>query len=172
MGNALKPGRAFDPVASGTSTYAARSDHNNQTFTAERTFTETTAAGVYTGSVSLPAGATLVDIIIHGVALWAAGTSATMKVGDATTDNGYYTGINLKATDLLAGEALSFAFAGGKQGADLDDAAAPGSQVRRRYLSTARVISGIVTTVGTGATGVTRMTVIYSAPTASAATKV
>jgi len=38
--------------------------------TAEATFTETAGAGTYTGSVSLPAGATLLDIIINGVALW------------------------------------------------------------------------------------------------------
>jgi hypothetical protein len=36
----------------------------------ERTFTETSGAGTYTGSVSVPAGATIQDIIVNGVALW------------------------------------------------------------------------------------------------------
>lgn len=131
----------------------------------EVTFTED-GAGTYTGSVSVPAGATILDIIVNGVALWAAATSATLKVGDATDDDGYYTGVNLKATDLLAGESLSFALAGGKSGAYIAN-----SQVSPRYSASARVISGIVTSVGAGTTGRTRMTVIFSLPTASAATK-
>ena len=131
-------------------------------FSKEITFTETTGAGTYTGSVSVPAGATLVDVIVHGVALWAATTSATMKVGDAADDDGIFTGIDLKATDLLAGEGISAAgvagSAGGKAGADLAN-----SQWNRRYLATARVVSGIITTVGAaGAAGVTRMTVVYA----------
>lgn len=136
----------------------------------EVTFTETATAGVYTGSVAVPAGATLQDIIVNGVALWDTGTSATLKVGDVADDDGYYTGVNLKATDLLAGESLSFAFAGGKAGAYIAN-----SQVSPRYSATARVVSGIVTTVGTGTAGRTRMTVIWSAPVAAdinAATKV
>jgi hypothetical protein len=131
----------------------------------EVTFTED-GAGTYTGSVTVPAGATLLDIIVNGVALWTAATSATLKVGDATDDDGYYTGVNLKATDLLAGESLSFALAGGKAGAYIAN-----SQVSPRYAATARVISGIVTSVGAGTAGRTRMCVIFTLPTASAAVK-
>lgn len=135
----------------------------------EVTFTETAGAGTYTGSVSVPAGATIHDIYVNGVALWNPATSATLKVGDVANDAGYYTGVDLKATDLLAGESLSFALAGGKAGAYIAN-----SQVSPRYSSTARVISGIVTVVGgSGTTGRTRMTVIYSLPkTITAATKV
>ena len=131
----------------------------------EVTFTET-GAGTYTGSVAVPAGATILDIIVNGVALWTAATSAVMKVGD-TDDDGYYTGIDLKATDLLAGESLSFALAGGKAGAYIAN-----SQVSPRYAAAARTISGIITSVGAGTAGRTRMVVIYAAPTATAATKV
>ena len=128
--------------------------------TSEVTFTETAGAGTYTGSVPIPAGATIHDIVVNGVALWTAGTSATMKVGDAATDNGYFTGVNLKATDLLAGESISFDQAGGKAGSYIAN-----NQVSPRYSATARVISGIVVTVGTGGTaGRTRMTVVYSLP--------
>jgi hypothetical protein len=136
---------------------------------AEVTFTETAGAGVYTGSVSIPAGATILDIIVNGVALWNPVTSATLKVGDVADDDGYYTGVNLMATDLLAGESLSFALAGGKAGAFIAN-----SQVSPRYSASARVISGIVTVVGaSGSTGRTRMTVIWSVPGAqTAATKV
>jgi len=118
-----------------------------------------TAAGVFTGAVSVPAGATIHDIVINGVTLWDSATSATGKVGDVTDDDGYYTGVNLKATDLLAGESLSFALAGGKAGAYIAN-----SQVSPRYSATARVISLIVTTVGASTTGSTRMTVIFSLP--------
>lgn len=133
----------------------------------EVTFTETSGAGTYTGSVSIPAGATLHDIYVNGVVLWDNAGAVTMKVGDATDDDGYYTAVNLKATDLLAGESISFALAGGKAGAYIAN-----SQVSPRYSATARVISGIIITASTGGSaGRTRMTVVYSAPTATAATK-
>lgn len=120
-------------------------------------FTEA-GAGTYTGTVTLPAGSTLIDIIVDGIALWAAATSATMKVG-ATDDDGYYTGVNLKATDLLAGESISFALAGGKAGAYIAN-----SQVSPRYFAAATAIKGIVTSEGAGTTGRTRMTVVYATP--------
>lgn len=132
----------------------------------EVTFTETAGAGTYTGAVALPAGATLLDIIINGVALWDNAGAVTMKVGD-TDDDGYYTGIDLKATDLLAGESLSFAQAGGKAGAYIAN-----SQVSPRYSATARTINGIITTASTGGSaGRTRMVVVFVLPTATAAVK-
>ena len=45
----------------------------------ERTFTETTGAGVYTASVNVPAGASLIDVIIQSTALWTATASATPR---------------------------------------------------------------------------------------------
>lgn len=115
------------------------------------------AAGVYTSSITLPAGSHLSNIFVEGVALWNNGTSATLKVGDATVDDGYFTGVNLKATDLLAGESLSFDFAGGKAGSYIAN-----SQVSPRYSATDRVISAIVTTVGTvPTTGSTRLVVLW-----------
>ena len=145
----------------------------------EVTFTET-GAGTYTGSVTVPAGATLLDVIVHAVALWDAATSAVMKVGDVADDDGIFTNVNLKATDLLAGESISTAFPGGKQGADVVQTMTEGVpnttvlfHVLRRYLATARVISGIITSVGAGTAGRTRMTVVYALPSkVIAATKV
>lgn len=133
----------------------------------EVTFTETTGAGTYTGAVSVPAGATILDIIVNAVALWDTTTSATMIVGDGTDPDGYFTGVNLKATDLLAGESISFALAGGKAGAYIAN-----SQVSPRYSASARTITGSITTVGAaGSAGRTRMVVIFAMPTPSAATK-
>lgn len=132
-------------------------------------FTEA-GAGTYTGTVTLPAGSVIVDVIVHAIALWTAGTSATMIVGDAADPNGFFDAVDLKATDLLAAESISFAQTGAKEGADLDDPAA-GAHVRRRYLATARNVTGVVTSVGAGTAGRTLMTVIYTTPVAGAAVK-
>jgi hypothetical protein len=118
-----------------------------------------TTAGAYTASVILPAGSHLLDILVEGVTLWDSGTSATMIVGDAADDDGYYTAVNLKATDLLAGESISFALAGGKAGAYIAN-----SQVSPRYSASARTIAGKVTTVGTSTAGETRASVIWAQP--------
>jgi len=122
-------------------------------------------AGTYSGSVTVPAGATLLDVLVHAVALWAAATSATMIVGDATDDDGIYVGVNLKATDLLAGESLSFAQSGGKAGADN---IGTNTHWGRRYSAVDRVITGKITSVGAGTAGRTRMTVVYTMPLGAA----
>lgn len=152
-------------------------DKRTQIVAVERAFTETTGAGVYTGTVSVPAGATILDIIVNGVALWTATTSATLKVGDAADDDGFFTAVDLKATDLLAGESLSLTAPGGQHGAYVVPGAADDAfQVSARYAAAARLIKGIVTTVGAaGSAGRTRMTVVYSTPRTAdvgAATKV
>jgi hypothetical protein len=130
------------------------------------------AAGVYSASFDVPAGAVLVDVIVHATALWNAGTSATLIVGDATDDDGIFTAVNLKATDLLAGESISInGLAGGKHGADLaldytSVATIGASQVKRRQVgNAARTLSAKVTTVGTaGTTGDTTVTFVYAYP--------
>lgn len=132
--------------------------------TREVTFTETTGAGTYTALFVVPAGATMVELIVTGVTLWAAATSATLKAGFDGSFDTYFTGVDLKATDLLAGEQISLAggtgAAGGKAGTDV-----AASQWNRRYSATARTYKVIVTTVGaSGAAGVTRVTAIFSAP--------
>jgi hypothetical protein len=132
------------------------------------TFTETAGAGTYTGAITLPAGHILHDLIVVGVALWNPATSANMKVGDVADDDGFFTNIDLMATDLLAGEALSFALAGGKAGAYI-----AGAQANARYSATSRIIRGIITTVGGGGTtGRTRLLAVYSVPALTAAGKV
>ena len=132
-------------------------------------FTEA-GAGTYTGAISIPAGSVVVDVIVHAIALWDAATSAAMIIGDATDPNGFFDAVDLKATDLLAGESISFSHPAGKQGADLDTPAAA-AHVRRRYLAAARVVSGVVTSVGAGTAGRTLMTVVYTTPSADAAVK-
>lgn len=134
-----------------------------------RSFTETTGAGTYTASVSVPAGALIHDIKVWSTALWTATTSATMKVGDATDDDGWFVGVNLKATDLLVGEEINFVQTGGKEGAYLSTSTGLRSAA---YSASARTISGSVVTVGAaGSAGRTFMLVSWSLPTATAAAK-
>ena len=132
----------------------------------EVTYTEECAAGTYTGSVTVPGNSWLLDIKIWNDVYWLAGTSATMKVGDAATSDGWYTGIDLKATDIVAGaeaEVIDFNNPGGQEGAYLVTATGERAEM---YAATARVITGLVTTVGTTNTaGRTRMMVIYTDPT-------
>jgi hypothetical protein len=138
----------------------------------EATFTETTGAGTYAADVPLPAGAFLLNIIVQAVALWDTATSATMIVGDAGDPDGYFTGVDLKATDLLAAQSIDFNKTGGKEGAYFAGSA---THVNNRYAAAARVITGSITTVGaSGSAGRTRMLVQYVVPSESnvtAATK-
>ena len=125
-------------------------------------------AGTWNGSFQVPAEAVLIDVIVHGNALWTATTSATLIVGDVADDDGIFTAVNLKATDLLAGESISFADNGGKQGADVD-AVAAGMQVRRRTLQSARSLTCKIITVGPPVTtrpGDTTVVFVYAYPSA------
>jgi|WetSurMetagenome_2_1015567.scaffolds.fasta_scaffold152250_2 hypothetical protein len=138
-------------------------------------------AGVWTASIAVPADAILIDVIVHATALWTATTSATLIVGDTADDDGFFTGVNLKATDLLAGESISFALAGGKMGADVTQndptqasiAAGAIGQANRRKLATTRNLTCKVTTVGTPVTtrpGDTLVVFVYAYPNAMKAT--
>lgn len=127
---------------------------------AEMSFTETAGAGVYTCCVVLPAQAMLHDILVSAIALWNPATSATLKVGDGADDDGYYTAVDMMATDLLAGESISFAFNGGKAGIYIVS-----TRVSPRFSLTARVLTATITVVGgSGSTGRTRVQCLFSIP--------
>lgn len=138
----------------------------------EVTFTETSGSGVYTGSVTVPGGSFLVDVLVHGVAVWDNAGTVDMIVGDVANTDGMLIITSLKAAgDLVAGETLGMGTAldGGETGDDVTS-----SSWKRRYLATERVVSGVITTSSTGgSTGRTRMVVLYTDPTTpAAATKV
>ena len=121
-------------------------------------------AGTHTATFSLPAGAIISNIIVHAVAVWNAGTSATLIVGD-TDDDGFFVGVNMKATDLAAGESISFFREGGKGGAYY---AGTGTHWTNTYAAAARDIVAKLTLVGTTATtGETVIEVHYSLPSAT-----
>ena len=121
------------------------------------------AAGVYSISCIIPAGSYIQDVQVHADTLWNSGTSATLIAGDSDDDNGFYTGVNAKATDLVANEVLSFGHDGGKLGAYITD----DNGVMTQYSSSARTITAQMTTVGVTTAGVTRIVVLWVKPTDS-----
>lgn len=136
------------------------------TVTEELTFTETSGAGTYTGTIALPAGARIIDIGCDGQVLWNSAGACALKVGDGSDDDGFFTSTDLKATDLLAGEINNLEHPGGKAGAYI------ASEQRNLYSATARNVIAVVTQAsGTGTLGRTRVYVTYAVPTAVAATK-
>ena len=167
-GGAFKlAGVAITPTAAELNKAASIAATAYQTVTAEVLFTEAGVAGVYTGTIALPAGSRIIDVGVDGIALWTAGTTAAIIVGDDDDDNGFFTSTNLLATDLLEGEINNIEHPGGKAGAYI------ASEARILYAAAARNVIGVVTTTGTTAeTGITRMYVVYANPTAGAATKV
>lgn len=143
-----------------------------------KTITFTEGAGTTcTGTVVIPAGATLHDIVITSTVLWG-GTSAVLKVGDAEDDDGWFTGVDLKATDLLVGEALRASDAttgwGGKNGVYLVAATGRMGQatatIAGPYYASAGSVIGVVTMGTPSTTGRTFMTVLYSVGSVTAAT--
>ena len=132
-------------------------------------FTQTSAAGTYTGTITVPAGALILDVRVWSTVLWNAGTSSLMDVGDVTDPDGWFTQIDLQATDLLVGEQINFVQTGGKEGAYLS--LTTGKRTAA-YSASARLLSGIIVQTGTGTAGRTFLAAEYVVPTAVAATKV
>jgi hypothetical protein len=138
------------------------------------------AAGVYTFDVLLPAYAVLLDYVIHWEALWTAGTSTTGEVGfyevssgavgDVIDADDIYSAIDMKATDMAAGEQWSFAWAGGQAG-DAMGVVATQDKLVDTVDTIDRFIRFKVTTVGTvGTAGKTYAYAVYALPEMDATT--
>lgn len=130
--------------------------------------TELTGNGTYAITIAVPAGAFIHRIMVAAQALWTAGTSAAMIVGDTADPNGYFDAVDLKATDLLVGEVLdtiSSSSWGGKEGAYLVAATGqrgPAATNFGTYYAAGSDIVFSVTKVGTGTAGRTAVSVTYS----------
>ena len=141
------------------------------------TFTEDATSTTHTGTVTIPAGATLHDIQFTSSVLWGDAQSV-LTIGDAQSANGWFAAVNLAATDLLVGEVLSIKNVdnwGGKQGAYLVAATGVMGQATATrsgvYYTSAGVVTGVVTVTTPSATaGRSFMTVTYSVGTVTAAT--
>ncbi len=116
----------------------------------------------------LPPYCYLYDVALIGVSLWTGTSTIGAIVGDGDDDNGFFTTTNLKATDLLAGEAISVnagtAMAGGLIGAYVANSAwaVGGGTTNARYNVTARTITCLVTAAGTATAGETHFLVTYT----------
>ncbi len=129
-------------------------------------FTENATNDLHRGDIAVPAGATILEVYVHSVVLWTA-TTASLKVGiSGGTTDGFFTAVDLKANDLLAGESISLHSKGGVEGAFFVT-----SEWEKLYDASARVVRCDIA-VGTPATtaGRTRFGVVYVTPTAVAAT--
>ncbi len=133
-------------------------------------FVEDATMTTSTGTVTIPAGATLVDIVVTSSVLWSK-ASARFTCGDAQAATGWFTSTNLNATDLLVGEALRAAGGsaswGGVNGTYLVSATgvfgqATATKAGPFYVTAGSVIGVCTVTPGAGAAGRTTMTVTYS----------
>lgn len=133
-------------------------------------FVEDATSTTSTGTVVIPAGATLVDIVVTSSVLWSK-ASSRFTCGDAQSANGWFTSTNLNATDLLVGEALRAAGGtaswGGVNGTYLVSATgvfgqATATKAGPYYVTAGSVIGVVTVTPGAGTAGRTFMTVTYS----------
>lgn len=136
--------------------------------------TENGAATSYTLTFPIPAGAILHNVRVIPQVLWN-GTSASLKVGDTADDDGYFVGVDLKATDLLVGEVLSAEDGdlwGGKNGAYLVAASGrrgpTSSNFGQYYLAGSNITAIVTPGAADGSAGRTVVEVEYSIPTAVA----
>jgi hypothetical protein len=131
-------------------------------------------AATYRINFPLPGGATLLDVIVEGEALWNSAGAATLDVGDTTDPDGWITALNLKASDLLAGESISLGSTqtrGGNAGAYT--VIGTSTHLQRNYSAAGRTITASVTVAsGVGTLGRTRVTVLYSTGSAVSVTAV
>lgn len=123
------------------------------------------AAGVYTATIPIPAGAYVLNVLASNEALWTSGTSAEMIIGDDDDDNGYLEACSVKATDLLLANQFDFVFKSDTPGAYITGGTSNDASTNRYYSAANNVIAK-VTTVGTvGTAGKTRILVVYCKPT-------
>jgi len=115
------------------------------------------AAATYEWGCVVPAYAIISNIGIVAEALWDDGTSASLEVGISGGDEDeFFTAVDLKATDLLAGETVDFAKGGGVEGANL---VGTGTHWENRYSTSQRTIS--FTVAAGGGDGTAGRTVVY-----------
>lgn len=136
-------------------------------------FTEDATTTTYTGTIVVPAGATLLDIYVIPQVLWT-DSSAAIIVGDANSTNGWFASTNLNATDLVLGERLQASqavatdgsYGGGKEGTYVTTAGRFGQQSTTMiggYCPTAYNVVGVVTVSSpSGTAGRTRLTVLWT----------
>lgn len=137
-------------------------------------------AGTYDFDVFIPAGAIILDITVAGEVLWTAATSASLEVGDyactitngvpvigsAIDADGFFTAVDLKATDLTQGQHINLVQTGGVQGAYLPAIDGGSGATHNLQLSDGvdRIVRFEVVSVGAGTAGRTYVSLAYAMP--------
>lgn len=129
-----------------------------------------------TGNIYLPKNSLLVGVFVYAVALWTDTGAVTLDVGlydqngTAIDADGIFAAVNLKATDLLANESLSFVAPGGKQGALLafSDSTLTDSRtdhITRNFFPNGGEVRGVVSAAnGDGSAGDTYLLAVHGVP--------
>ena len=137
----------------------------------EAAFTQTAANATHTATFEVPAGATIIDIIITSVAVWDSDTSTVLKMGIGD-DDCFFTGLDLK-TIPGAGKSINFSHPGDAEGASIPkiDGGVGATQLGATngflYKATAQSVVAVVTDTNvSGVAGRTRVTLIYTLPQA------
>ena len=131
-------------------------------------FTEAGGALTYTGTVLVPAGATVLDVIVRNTVVWTNGTSASLTVGDDDDADGYIT-----ATDVKSAPAADTNGAAAGYSTRLSLGAGAGAYKGGggKYCAAAKTITATITTgAGAQTAGRTRVLVEYAIPSTRAAT--
>lgn len=138
--------------------------------TEERTFVETANGGTYTGTVVVPVGATVLDVIWRNTALWTASVSASVVVGDGDDPDGYIAATDLKAAPLADVLGARYGFSS-KETLGATIGVYKGGA--GKYCAAQKTITATVTTVdaGAGTAGRSRLLVVYATPTSVEASK-
>jgi hypothetical protein len=140
------------------------------------TFRENATNTTHTGSVILPPGSWLHDILVLNSVLWTTTGTAVLKVGDTAHDDGFFIGVSVKAFDLVLGEVLRIGDDGcwgTKNGAYLTPAGVRGATASNfgMYYAAGSTIKGTITVATpNAAVGRTHMLVTYSRPPEAIAT--
>lgn len=123
-------------------------------------------AGTYTATVAIPAGATVLDVIVRNTVVWDSATSASLTIGDDDDADGYIT-----ATDVKVAPAADTNGAGAGLSTRLSLGATAGAYKggAGKYCAAAKTITATIAAVGAGSAGRTRVLVEYAIPGAAQA---
>ncbi len=139
-----------------------------------------TAAGTYNLDVFIPKYGVILDVICFTDVVFGAGTSAVLDVGTWSVSDGeidtvidvddIFEAINVKATELIHGESVSFAFAGGVSG-NMTGVVASQDALIDQVDIVDRFVKFQLVTVGTAATtGKIYVYIVYGLPEMDAGT--
>jgi len=138
----------------------------------ETLFTQIAGNKTHTATFSIPAGATIHDIIVTNLVVWNSGTTAVLDIGLVDVD-GFFAAVDLK-TVPAAGKSMNFAFPGASNGGaaipEIDGGAGNtqlgATNVLLYNAGAVSLTAVVVDTNVSGTNGRTRVTVLYSLPSA------